>query len=62
MDTKVVGLGIRFFENHANLPNFQDSDPVKRKVLYPLGSIEVEWIQNWEAVKRLRSGNGKNED
>ena len=57
-----MGLGIRVFENHANLPNFQDSDPVKRKVLYPLGSIEAEWIQNWEAVKRLRSGNGKNED
>ena len=46
-----MGLGIRVFENHANLPNFQDSDPVKGKVLYPLGSIEAEWIQNGEAAK-----------
>ena len=62
VDTKVVGLGILFFENRANLSNFRNSDPSKGKVLYPLGSIEAEWIQNGEAVKRLRSGNGKNED
>ena len=55
VDTKVVGLGILFFENRANLSNFRNSDPSKGKVLYPLSCIEARWIQYETMEKNKRS-------